>query len=63
MVIRYDLSPVTVKFTLTSTKFTEFLVQICAIVGGVFTVSGIIDALVHKSMMVLLKKAEQGKLS
>jgi len=38
------------------------MVQICAIIGGVFTVAGIIDSIVHKSVTALLKKAELGKL-
>jgi hypothetical protein len=32
-------------------------VQICAIIGGVFTVAGIIDSLVHRSVVAILKKA------
>ena len=63
LLYRYDLSPVTVKFILNSESFAEFIVQICAIVGGVFTVSGIIDAMIHKSVMTLIKKAQEGKLS
>jgi len=59
---RYDLSPVTVKFFQTKESFFRFLVQICAIIGGIFTVAGIIDALVHKSVVNILKKAQIGKL-
>jgi len=60
---RYDLSPVTVKYTQRKESFFRFLVQICAIIGGIFTVAGIIDALVHKSVVAILKKAQIGKLS
>lgn len=60
---RYDLSPVTVKFTMKKESFFRFLVQICAIIGGIFTVAGIIDALIHKSVVAILKKAQMGKLS
>jgi len=59
---RYDLSPVTVKYTHHKESFFRFLVQICAIIGGIFTVAGIIDALVHKSVVNLMKKASIGKL-
>jgi len=59
---RYDLSPVTVKFTEFSGSIFHFVVQVCAIIGGVFTVAGIIDSIVHKSVTALLKKAELGKL-
>ena len=40
----------------------DFLIQICAIIGGIFSVTGIIDALIHKSMVAILKKAQMGKL-
>jgi len=41
----------------------HFLIQLCAIIGGIFTVTGIIDALVHESVSHLLKKANMGKLT
>ena len=62
IVFRYDLSPVTVKFSLKKESFFHFLVQICAIIGGIFTVAGIIDSLIHKSIIHILKKAQMGKL-
>eukprot|EP00744_Colponema_vietnamica_P005440 GILI01007973.1.p1 GENE.GILI01007973.1~~GILI01007973.1.p1 ORF type:complete len:356 (+),score=101.40 GILI01007973.1:82-1068(+) len=60
---RYDLSPVTVKFTQKKESFFHFLVQVCAIIGGVFTVAGIIDSVIHRSVVALIKKAQVGKLS
>lgn len=60
---RYDLSPVTVRFTQYRENFLHFLVQICAIVGGVFTVAGIIDGMIHKSVVTILRKHQQGKLN
>jgi len=43
----YDISPIMVKFTEKRQSFTYFLTSLCAIVGGVFTVAGIIDSLVY----------------
>lgn len=43
----YDLSPIMVKFTERQRSFAHFLTSVCAIVGGVFTVAGIIDSLVY----------------
>jgi hypothetical protein len=40
-----------------------FLTGLCAIVGGVFTVSGIVDATVYHGGRALRKKVELGKLS
>lgn len=59
---RYDLSPVTVKFTQTQASFFHFIVQVCAIVGGVFTVAGLIDNLLHTSISRILRKRDAGKL-
>lgn len=60
--LRYDFSPVTVRYTETRERFSRFLVQICAVIGGVFTVAGFFDSLVHKSIVHLAKKAQIGKL-
>lgn len=59
---RYDISPITVQFLHYRDSFLNFFIQICAILGGVYTVTGIIDAMIHKSVMVLLRKAQRGKL-
>ena len=59
---RFDMSPVTVKFKQYKDNFLHFLIQICAIIGGIFSVTGIIDALVHKSVVAILRKANMGKL-
>jgi hypothetical protein len=44
----YDISPIMVKFTEKSVPFGHFLTSLCAIVGGVFTVAGIIDAAIYQ---------------
>lgn len=59
---RYELSPVTVEYTQYKDSFLNFFIQICAILGGVFSVTGIIDAMIHKSVIVLLRKQQRGKL-
>lgn len=63
MWFKYDLSPMYVTFKQHKKSFLHFLVEICAIIGGVFSVAGIIDAIIHKSMVTILKKAQMGKLS
>jgi len=59
---RYDLSPITMKFKNFRTPFSHFLVQVCAIVGGVFTVLGIVNSVLHQSLEHVLKKAQINKL-
>jgi len=48
---RYELQPITVKYTERRQAFYIFLTSICAVVGGTFTVAGIID-----SMLWLFKR-------
>lgn len=44
------------RFTQYRESILHFLVQICAIVGGVYTLSGIIDGMIHKSVLQILRK-------
>ena len=59
----YDLSPIKVKISQTRSSFMHFLTSVCAIVGGVFTVSGILDAFVYQGERLIRKKMELGKFS
>lgn len=59
----YDLSPIKVNFGQTKTSFLHFLTSVCAIVGGVFTVSGIIDSFVYHGHRAIKKKMQIGKFS
>ncbi|KAJ8466362.1 hypothetical protein OPV22_028914 [Ensete ventricosum] len=57
----YDFSPIKVIFTEENQSILHFLTQLCAIIGGVFTVSGIIDAFVYHGARTIKKKRELGK--
>jgi hypothetical protein len=57
----YDISPIMVRYEERRKSFTHFLTGVCAIVGGVFTVAGIVDSLVYHSLRSLQKKVELGK--
>jgi hypothetical protein len=46
-----------------SSSFLSFLTSACAIVGGVFTVSGIVDGLLFAGTRLVRKKMELGKFS
>lgn len=59
---RYDLTPITVKYTKRRKPFYSFLTTICAIVGGTFTVAGIIDSMIFTASSIF-RKFELGKLS
>eukprot|EP00123_Amoebidium_parasiticum_P000794 comp11697_c0_seq1/m.6245 comp11697_c0_seq1/g.6245 ORF comp11697_c0_seq1/g.6245 comp11697_c0_seq1/m.6245 type:complete len:411 (-) comp11697_c0_seq1:156-1388(-) len=56
----YDLSPILVNITESRRPLLQFLTNLCAIVGGVFTVSGIVDSVIYRSSRAL-KKMELGK--
>ena len=60
---RYDISPITVEYKQYKETILNFFINICAILGGVFTVTGIIDTIVHKSVVLLLRKAELNKIA
>eukprot|EP00798_Chlamydomonas_sp_ICE-L_P025639 gene25639-11297_t len=57
----YDLSPIKVSVSEQKTSFMHFITSVCAIVGGVFTVSGLVDAFVYQSERLIRKKMEMGK--
>eukprot|EP01089_Gocevia_fonbrunei_P020308 TRINITY_DN7540_c0_g1_i1.p1 TRINITY_DN7540_c0_g1~~TRINITY_DN7540_c0_g1_i1.p1 ORF type:complete len:393 (+),score=84.11 TRINITY_DN7540_c0_g1_i1:84-1262(+) len=57
----YDLSPIMIKFTEKTRSFSHFLTGVCAIIGGVFTVAGLVDSFIYSSMKSLGKKMELGK--
>ena len=59
---RYDLNPITVKYHESRPPLYHFLTTVCAIVGGTFTVAGIIDSVIFSGMEIF-KKFELGKLS
>jgi len=58
----YDLSPIKVTFTEEHQSFLHFLTHICAIVGGIFAVAGIVDSFVYHGQKALRKKSQIGKL-
>jgi len=59
---KYDITPISVKYTEEKEPLYSFLTSVCAIVGGSFTVAGILDSLFFTAYEVF-RKAEIGKLS
>lgn len=47
---RYDFSPIMVRLVETRDSFLTFLVSVCAILGGVFTLSGLVDQVVFRAI-------------
>ncbi|KAJ3048652.1 Endoplasmic reticulum-Golgi intermediate compartment protein 3 [Rhizophlyctis rosea] len=59
----FDISPMLVVYTEYKKPFAHFLTDVCAIVGGVFTVAGILDSFIYTAEKTLKKKMELGKAS
>ena len=58
---KYDVTPITVKLTEHRDPFTHFVVSVCAVVGDVFTVLGLVDSVVHQAYIKVLRKVQMGK--
>ncbi|KAK8579136.1 hypothetical protein V6N13_142356 [Hibiscus sabdariffa] len=56
----FELSPMQVLITENPKSFSHFLTNVCAIIGGVFTVAGILDSIFHNTIR-MMKKVELGK--
>jgi hypothetical protein len=61
-VFSYDLSPLSVVTTEEYTPLYKFVTSLCAIVGGVFTVLGLLDSIVYRGMKTVQRKQALGKL-
>ncbi|XP_033207625.1 endoplasmic reticulum-Golgi intermediate compartment protein 3 [Belonocnema kinseyi] len=59
----YELSPLMVRYTEKAKSFGHFATNLCAIIGGVFTVAGLIDTFLYHSIRAIEKKVELGKFS
>ena len=44
----YELSPIMVRVSESRKTYSSFLTGLCAIVGGVFTVAGMVDSALHR---------------
>jgi len=60
--LNYDILPIVVQFSEKKQAFYHFITNLCAIIGGVFTVAGIVASVVDKGLASLKKKQELGKL-
>lgn len=52
----YQLSPIAVRYSSGRVPFTHFIVYMCAIVGGVYTVAGLLSRFVYNSTSELQKR-------
>jgi hypothetical protein len=50
---RYELSPIKIRYTVYYDTWTTFLVEICAIIGGLFVVTGIIESVLRNGLSIV----------
>ena len=62
MMFNFEFSPITENVSRNGQSFVEFLISICAIIGGVYTIAGIVDSMIYKSVSYVFKN-RIGKLS
>nr|XP_023022429.1 endoplasmic reticulum-Golgi intermediate compartment protein 3 isoform X1 [Leptinotarsa decemlineata] len=60
---QYELSPLMVKFSEKERSFGHFVTNLCAIIGGVYTVAGLLDSCLYHSIKLIQRKMELGKLN
>lgn len=58
--IDYQISPMVVRYKEVRRSLSHFLTNLCAIVGGIFAVAGLLDSTVYRSMK-LWRKQQLGK--
>lgn len=61
VLVRYELSPLLIQYTETRRSFLRFMTGVCAIIGGVYTVAGLIDCMIYRSTKMIKKKIDVGK--
>ena len=57
---KFEISPIAVIKTEVRRSWIHFATSVCAIVGGVFAVSSILDSVIYRTNKLLVK-AELGK--
>jgi hypothetical protein len=44
--IKYEISSIAMKYNFTNQELSHFLIEIFAIIGGIFTLAGLLDSLI-----------------
>lgn len=57
----YEISPMLVIYTESKKPFAHFLTDVCAIVGGIFTVAGLVDGFIYTAERTFKRKLDLGK--
>ena len=55
IIFNYEVAPFAVMYTNAHENFLQFLISMCGIIGGIFTIAEIIDSCIHSSSKLLFK--------
>jgi hypothetical protein len=58
VIFNYELSPIMVKFIEKKKSTIHFVTSCCAIIGGIFTIAGLFDALLFRYRNLYLKESK-----
>lgn len=59
--VSYDMSPIAITYREYQRTFAHFLTGVCAIVGGIFTITSLFDKAVYRGIHSLKEKVDLGK--
>uniref|UniRef100_A0A915EDD6 Endoplasmic reticulum-Golgi intermediate compartment protein 3 n=1 Tax=Ditylenchus dipsaci TaxID=166011 RepID=A0A915EDD6_9BILA len=59
--IQYEFSPLMVRYEERQRSWSHYLVSLCAIIGGVFTVASLVDSFIYTSSRAMQRKFQAGK--
>jgi len=51
----YEFSPITENVTRNDRSLIDFIISICSIIGGVYTIAGIVDSMIYRSISYVFK--------
>ena len=55
IIFNYEVAPFAVMYTNAHENFLQFLISMCGIIGGIFTIAEIIDSCIHSGSKILFK--------
>jgi len=61
--VQYSFSPLMVRYEEKKKPLSTFLVSLCAVIGGVYTVASLVDLFIYNSSRALQRKMESNKVT
>jgi len=55
LMFNFEFSPITENVSQNDRSMVDFLIGICSIIAGVYTLAGIVDSMIYKSMSLVFK--------